>query len=79
MDRLKKALKIKENALSIFSEAKKGLLDAIERFQDHKDSANYAIERHNRGIDEEQAVHDFADEQIRHANNTIQKIDTILS
>lgn len=78
MDRFKKALKIKNSALSIFDRAKKGLSESIDRFRMLQEDAALNIDLKAQEIEKEKEAMDFADAQIAIANSTLIKINNIL-
>ena len=78
-DRFKKVLRIKNNAISIFEEAKAGLNKAVEKLYTHQAEAKKRIEEHETEIHKEMDAHSFAEQEIQSAKKTIEKIEAILN
>lgn len=76
--RLKAALKMKDDALGVFHEAKERLNVAIQRLHEHRIESIKIIDKKTKEIEFEKATIERTDWHINAATNNIVKINEII-
>jgi len=79
MERFKRLLKSKSEAVQIFEQAKKNLHSVIAKYHSHNEESQRLVLAKQAEIEAELQAQKFAHDEIQAASRTIEKIDLLLN